>query len=92
MASEELMKISRDEEERARLTSELKYLLDMQSYQTEIKRGEQRVREKEAEIIKKDAEIAHIQKEIARNFKASGSTPEYISQNTGLSLEEIAEL
>ena len=66
MASEELMKISRDEEERARLTSELKYILDMQSYQTEIKRGEQRVREKEAEIAEKDAEIAEKNSEIAQ--------------------------
>ena len=99
MASEELMRISRDEEERARLTSELKYLLDMQSYQTELKRGEQRVREKEAEIAqkdaeiaKKDAEIAQSKIEIARNFKADGISPDIISRGTGLTLEEIAEL
>ena len=92
MASEELMRISRDEEERARLTSELKYLLDMQSYQTELKRSEQRVREKEAEIAEKDAKIAQIQIETARTLKAADVSLDIIAQSTGLSLEEIEEL
>ena len=30
--------------------------------------------------------------EIAKNLKASGMSLEFISQNTGLSLEEIAEI
>ena len=42
MASEELLKISKDEIQRARLMSELKYELDTQSRLTEAKREGER--------------------------------------------------
>jgi len=83
MASEELMQISRDEAERMRLLSEEKYILDNQSLRAEgIKIGR-----KESE-----AEIAQIRIETARTLKSAGVSLDIISQSTGLSLEEIAEL
>jgi len=64
MASEELMRISRDEAERMRLLSEEKYILDNQSRRAEgIKIGR---KESEAEIAQKDAEIAEKNSEIAK--------------------------
>ena len=91
MASEELMQISRDETERMRLLSEEKYILDNQS---KLVSAERKGREEGIEIGRAEnkAEIAQNKKEIARNFKASGVSLDIISQSTGLTLEEIAEL
>ena len=73
-----------------RRLSEEKNILDRQSLRAEgIKIGR---KESEAEIAQKEAEIAQNKKEIARNFKASGVSLDIIAKNTGLTLEEIAEL
>jgi len=53
MASEVLMTISKDEVERARLLSELKYELDMQSWRTyENQRGRQEMKQEIVELLK----------------------------------------
>ncbi|GHU75414.1 hypothetical protein FACS189461_1660 [Spirochaetia bacterium] len=80
MASEVLMTISRDEVERARLTSEFKYEMDLQSKMVTARReglqeGEQRGRQ-----------------EVAKSLKALNISINTISRSTGLSPEEIAGL
>ena len=74
-----LAQISRDEVERARLESELKYFLDMQALQYEAElRGEEKglekgraerdaiIAEKDAEIASKDAEIQRLLSEMQK--------------------------
>ena len=103
MASEELMQISRDEEERARLLSEEKHILDNQSLRAEgRKEGRAEGREegieiglergRAEEIAKKDAEIAQSKMEIAKKLKLAGASPDLITQSTGLTLEAVVEL
>ena len=80
MASQVLMTISRDEEERARLMRDEKILLDYQSGLVHAKRegcteGEQ----------KKSLEVA-------RNALAEGSSIDFIQRITGLDPEIIASL
>ncbi|MDR0562992.1 MAG: hypothetical protein LBG73_09935 [Spirochaetaceae bacterium] len=80
MAGEELLTISRDEHERARLLSELKYELDMQSRMVNAKReGMAAGRREEKE-------------EIARKLKVLGLPVRQIIQGTGLTEEQIKEL
>jgi len=80
MASEVLMTISKDEIERARLMSELKYELDNQSMRVEAKReGRQEG-------------ILESQKQIARNALTEGASIEFVSKITGLAKEEIERL
>jgi predicted transposase/invertase (TIGR01784 family) len=76
MASEVLITITKDEIEQARLMSEYKYELDIQSIKVEAKREERRKRDRE----------------IARNFKKLGISVDQIAQGTGLSVEDIAKL
>jgi predicted transposase/invertase (TIGR01784 family) len=76
MASEVLITISKDEIEQARLMSEYKYELDMQSIRVEAKREERR--ENTAEI--------------ARNARQLGIPVEQIARFTGLSEQQINEL
>jgi predicted transposase/invertase (TIGR01784 family) len=76
MASEVLMSISKDEVERARLVSEYKYQLDMQSKLVHAKREG-----------KKEEKL-----EIARNFKTLGAPIGQIVQATGLTEKQINEL
>ncbi|MHC6201866.1 hypothetical protein ACYULU_01575 [Breznakiellaceae bacterium SP9] len=76
MASQVLIRISRDEVERARLESEYKYALDLQSKVVRAKR-EGRQEEKQA---------------VAREMKADGMPVSKISTYTGLSPNEIAGL
>jgi predicted transposase/invertase (TIGR01784 family) len=84
MASKVLVTISKDEVERARLTSEFKYEMDTQSRVTQAKRdGEKEGRRKGG----KERAI-----EIARNFKSLGIPLDQIALGTGLSPEEIAAL
>jgi predicted transposase/invertase (TIGR01784 family) len=80
MASEVLMTISKDEVERARLVSEYKYQLDMQSKLVHAKREG-----------KKEGKREGI-KETARNFKTLGVPTEQIVQATGLTEQQINEL
>jgi predicted transposase/invertase (TIGR01784 family) len=76
MASEVLLKISRNEEERARLMSEWKYVVDTQSKVVQARREGQKEE----------------QKEIARNLKADGVPAEQIAKWTGLPEAQIKEL
>jgi predicted transposase/invertase (TIGR01784 family) len=73
MASEVLMTISKDEEERFRLLSEEKYILDTQSNLAyERKQG-----------------IAEGKLEIARKMKKAGRPFSEITEFTGLTAEEV---
>ena len=76
MASQVLMTISRDEEERARLMRDEKILLDYQSGLVHAKREGK----------------AEKSLEVARNALAKGYTPEAICDLTGLDPETIASL
>ena len=87
------MTISRDEIEAARLTSELKYILDNQSMRVSAERRGHTagIQEGRAEGLAEGLEKG-LQKrglEIARNLKAAGVSSEVIYQTTGLKLEEI---
>jgi predicted transposase/invertase (TIGR01784 family) len=84
MASEVLMSISKDEVERARLVSEYKYQLDMQSKLVHAKRQGRQEGKKEG---KKEEKL-----EIARNFKTLGAPIGQIVQATGLTEKQIDEL
>jgi predicted transposase/invertase (TIGR01784 family) len=76
MATEILSKTTQDEIEYARMTTLLKSELDWQSRETHARRSG---REEEKMII-------------AKNLLAKGSTPEFVQEITGLSLEEISQL
>ena len=76
MASEVLINVSRDEIERARLLSELKYELDTQSNLVHAKR----------EGLKEGREA------VARNALAKGLSLELIHDITGLDIEAIKSL
>jgi predicted transposase/invertase (TIGR01784 family) len=80
MASKVLVTISKDEVERARLTSEFKYEMDTQS----------RIIEAERDGIRKGGKKRAI--EIARKLKKRGLPIDEITEDTGLSPEEIAAL
>jgi predicted transposase/invertase (TIGR01784 family) len=84
MASEVLITISKDEVERARLRSEWKYEMDLQSKMVEAKR------EGEKEGRKKGQKEGR--KEVALNLKNLGMSVEQIAQATGLSVEDITKL
>ena len=83
MAATLLQEISQDEHEKARIRSRRMYEMDKYSdYHTAIEIGEIREREK-----------AYQDKlTIARKALAKGLTPDFVSEITGLSLEEIAKL
>ena len=84
MASEVLINISKNEIERARLMSELKYELDTQSRLVHAKRtGIQ-------EGIEKGIEKGI--KTTARNALAEGAAPEFVQKITGLDMETIKGL
>jgi len=85
MASEVLMTISKDEIERARLMSEYKYELDMQSMRVEAKREGRLEGRQEG----KQEGILESQKQIARNALAEGASIEFVSKITSLTKEEI---
>ncbi|MDR1586671.1 MAG: Rpn family recombination-promoting nuclease/putative transposase [Treponema sp.] len=84
MAGEALFTLSRDEAERARLESDLKYELDLQSSMTDARR-EGRA---EGLIAGKAEGLA----EAARTMKQDGLSPEKIREYTHLSPEEIERL
>ena len=84
MASDVLMTISRDEEERFRIMREEKTRLDWQSYMGhERKEG---IAEGRAEGRAEERE------EIARNALGEGASIEFVSKITGLDLEAIEAL
>jgi predicted transposase/invertase (TIGR01784 family) len=76
MAGQVLMNISRDEVERARLMSEYKYEVDTQSKLVEAKREGER----------------RGKREVARKLKARNLPVDQITEDTGLSPDEIAKL
>ncbi|MDR3123404.1 MAG: Rpn family recombination-promoting nuclease/putative transposase [Treponema sp.] len=76
MASEVLITISKDEAERARLMSEWKHEMDLQSKMVQAKREGRR----ESAL------------EIARTLKSLGDSVEKIAQATGLAVEDVAKL
>jgi len=80
MASEVLINVTKDEIERARLLSELKYELDTQSNLSWAKlEGKQ-------EGIQEGIETT------ARNALAEGATPEFVQKITGLDMEMIKKI
>ncbi|GHU49102.1 hypothetical protein FACS1894200_07320 [Spirochaetia bacterium] len=80
MASQVLIRISRDEVERARLESEYKYAVDLQSKVVHAKReGRKEGRQEERQVV-------------AKTLKAMGDPIDKIARATGLSPNEIAGL
>jgi predicted transposase/invertase (TIGR01784 family) len=108
MASEVLLKISKDEVERAQLMSEYKYVVDTQSkvvdarragiregMQKGIQKGIQEGMQKGIqEGIQKGIQEGEQKKaiEFARKLKNRGVPAEHIAEDTGLTLHQIAEL
>ncbi|MDR2803652.1 MAG: Rpn family recombination-promoting nuclease/putative transposase [Treponema sp.] len=92
MASEVLVKISRDEVERARLISEYKYEVDMQSKMVEAKR--EGIQEGRLAGISEGRSAGRLEerKETAKKLRAMGIPLDMITRVTGLSAEEIVGL
>ncbi|MDR1636475.1 MAG: hypothetical protein LBR93_03975 [Treponema sp.] len=84
MAGEVLVRISRDEVERARLMSEYKYVVDTQSKVVQAKR--EGIREG---ILKGEQKKAL---EFAQRLKRRGVAAEQIAEDTGLTLKQIDEV
>jgi predicted transposase/invertase (TIGR01784 family) len=84
MASEVLMSISKDEVERARLVSEYKYQLDMQSKLVHAKREG---RKEGLQDGRREGKL-----EIAKALKDIGVPLGQIAQGTGLTEQQINEL
>ena len=76
MGAQVLLSISKDENERARLTSEYKFAVDLQSKTVEARR-EARRKEK---------------RDIARNFLKMNIPIEQIAEGTGLTIQEVENL
>ena len=76
MAGAVLLTISRDEVERARLESEYKFAVDLQSRMVTAKQEGERVG----------------RREVARNLLSSGLTLEQIANASGLSVSEVEEM
>ena len=79
MAVETLSNITQDEIEYARMTTLIKSQLDYQSGMVNAKRSGIKEGREEEKLI------------IAKNLLAKGSTPEFVQEITGLSLDEIKE-
>jgi predicted transposase/invertase (TIGR01784 family) len=96
MASEVLITISKDEVERARLMSEYKYAVDLQSKVVQAKReGRQEGLQKGLQKGRREGLQKGRQEEkleIARALKALGDPAEKITRLTGLSPDEVAAL
>jgi predicted transposase/invertase (TIGR01784 family) len=83
MAGAELLTISRDEVERARLESEFKYELDRQCELEDARRAGLADGLADGEVIGQEK----ARREIARKLKAMGMSPDQIVQATGLNPE-----
>jgi predicted transposase/invertase (TIGR01784 family) len=88
MAGKALLTISKDEVERARLLSELKYELDTQSKLEGARR--EGLRQGLQEGLEKGLQEGRL--EIARNLKNLGVATEQIAASTGLSAQQIGDL
>jgi predicted transposase/invertase (TIGR01784 family) len=80
MASEVLLRISKDEAERARLMSEYKYVVDTQSKVVQARR------EGKKEGLREGV------REVARKLKSRGVATAQIAEDTGLTVQQIEEL
>jgi predicted transposase/invertase (TIGR01784 family) len=80
MASEVLITISRDEEERAWLRSREKYVLDTQSKLTYARREGMLKGEQNGKA------------NVARNALAEGASVEFVQKITGLDIETIKQM
>jgi predicted transposase/invertase (TIGR01784 family) len=80
MAGEVLLRISREEEERARLMSEYKYVVDTQSKVVHARREGRKEGEQKKAV------------EVAQKLKSRGVRAEQIAEDTGLSLQQIEGL
>jgi predicted transposase/invertase (TIGR01784 family) len=84
MAGEVLLKISKDEAERARLMSEYKYALDIQSKVVDARRAGMK---EGLQAGRKEGLQA-----VAQKMKKRGVAAEQIAEDTGLTLKEVEEL
>jgi predicted transposase/invertase (TIGR01784 family) len=96
MASEVLIRISRDEVERARLMSEYKYVVDTQSKVVQAKRegrkeGLQEGKKEGLQEGRKEGS-QEARKEFAQKLRKRGVAVEQIAEYTGLPLKQIEEL
>jgi predicted transposase/invertase (TIGR01784 family) len=100
MASEVLVRISKDEVERAQLMSEYKYALDTQSKIVDARRAGRREGLQEGrqeglqEGLQKGIQQGGQKKtmELAKKLKNCGIAAEQIAEDTGLTLQQIAAL
>jgi predicted transposase/invertase (TIGR01784 family) len=96
MASEVLLRISKDEVERARLMSEYKYVVDTQSKVVQARReGLQKgIQEGLQKGLQKGIREGEQKKaiEFAQKLKNRGVAAEQIAEDTGLSLKQIEDL
>jgi len=92
MAGETLIHISRDEVERARMISEMKYILETQSIRVEAEREGHAIGHAEGhnEGLQEGENKKAL--EIARKMKEAGDSAEKIQTITGLSSEIICQL
>jgi predicted transposase/invertase (TIGR01784 family) len=92
MAGEVLLKISRDEVERARLMSEYKYVVDTQSKVVDAgRKGMQKGLQKGMQKgLQKGEQKKAV--EVARKLKTRGVAAEQIAEDTGLTLKQIEKL
>jgi predicted transposase/invertase (TIGR01784 family) len=91
MAGETLLRISRDEAERARLESEYKYQLDHQSEMVTARREGERIGRRLG--LKKGKRLGQKreQQKIEARLRAMGLSPEQIAEATGLSPEKSGD-
>jgi predicted transposase/invertase (TIGR01784 family) len=88
MAGEVLLRISRDEAERARLMSEYKYVVDTQSKVVTARREGRKEGRQEGRQEGEQKKAF----EVAQRLKKRGVAAEQIAEDTGLTLKEIGEL
>jgi predicted transposase YdaD len=104
MASQVLMRISKDEAERARLMSEYKYVVDTQSKVVQAKREGKLEGRREGKLEgrregklegRREGKLEgrlEEKREVAKNLKNMGVSQKQIQTATGLSADEIAKL
>jgi predicted transposase/invertase (TIGR01784 family) len=100
MASEVLLRISKDEVERARLMSEYKYVVDTQSKVVDARRAglkegiQQGMREGIQQGMREGMQQGEQRKavEFAKKLKSRGVAAEQIAEDTGLSIQQIEGL
>jgi predicted transposase/invertase (TIGR01784 family) len=92
MAGKVLLRISKDEVERARLMSEYKYVVDTQSKVVGAKREGRKEGLQQGLQQGLQKGLLEAKLEIARKMKSRGIMVEQIAEDTGLTLKQIEEL